>query len=75
MPLINRFAELHADITALRQDIHSHPELMFDTHRTSALVAKKLRAFGCDNVTEGIGQTGVVGVIKGKHNVRFDTAT
>ncbi|MEH6359483.1 MAG: M20 aminoacylase family protein [Amylibacter sp.] len=68
MPLINRFAELHADITALRQDIHSHPELMFDTHRTSALVAEKLRAFGCDTVTEGIGQTGVVGVIKGKQN-------
>jgi len=68
MPLINRFAELHADITALRQDIHSHPELMFDTHRTSALVAEKLRAFGCDTVTEGIGQTGVVGVIKGKQD-------
>lgn len=68
MPLINRFAELHADITAWRQDIHAHPELMFDTQRTSALVAEKLRGFGCDIVNEGIGKTGVVGVIKGKQN-------
>ncbi|MCP5086593.1 MAG: amidohydrolase [Rhodobacteraceae bacterium] len=68
MPLINRIAELHADITAWRRDIHENPELQFDTHRTSALVADKLREFGCDEVKTGIGQTGVVGVIKGKQN-------
>ncbi len=68
MPLINRFAELHSDITDWRQDIHENPELQFDTHRTSALVAEKLKAFGCDEVKTGIGQTGVVGVIKGKQN-------
>ncbi|MFD1341315.1 M20 aminoacylase family protein [Litorisediminicola beolgyonensis] len=66
MPVKNRFAELHDDITAWRRDIHAHPELMFDTHRTSQLVAEKLRAFGCDEVVEGIGRTGVVGVIRGK---------
>lgn len=66
MPIKNRFAELHGDITAWRQDIHANPELLFDTHRTAALVAEKLRAFGCDEVVEGIGRTGVVGVIKGK---------
>ncbi|WP_288930213.1 M20 aminoacylase family protein [uncultured Maritimibacter sp.] len=66
MPIKNRFAELHGDITAWRQDIHANPELLFDTHRTAALVADKLRAFGCDEVVEGIGRTGVVGVIKGK---------
>ncbi|MBV2361241.1 amidohydrolase [Thalassococcus sp. CAU 1522] len=66
MPVKNRLAELHADITAWRRDIHEHPELQFDTHRTSALVAEKLRAFGCDEVVEGIGRTGVVGVIKGR---------
>ena len=65
MPIKNRFAEMHADITAWRRDIHAHPEILFDTHRTSALVAEKLRAFGCDEVVEGIGRTGVVGVIKG----------
>lgn len=66
MPVKNRFAELHDDITAWRRDIHEHPEILFETHRTSATVAEKLRAFGCDEVVEGIGRTGVVGVIKGK---------
>ena len=66
MPVKNRFAELHSDITAWRRDLHEHPEILFETHRTSATVAEKLRAFGCDEVVEGIGRTGVVGVIKGK---------
>ena len=65
MPVKNRFAELHDDITGWRRDIHQNPEILFDTHRTSALVAEKLREFGCDEVVEGIGRTGVVGVIKG----------
>ena len=66
MPVKNRFAELHDDITAWRRDLHENPEILFETHRTSATVAKKLRSFGCDEVVEGIGRTGVVGVIKGK---------
>ncbi len=66
MPIKNRFAEMQADITAWRRDIHEHPEIQFETHRTSALVAEKLREFGCDDVIEGIGRTGVVGVIKGR---------
>jgi hippurate hydrolase len=65
MPVKNRFAELHDDITAWRRDIHANPEILYETHRTSALVADKLRAFGCDEVVTGIGRTGVVGVIKG----------
>lgn len=69
MPHINRFADLHAEITAWRRDMHENPELLFDTHRTSALVAEKLREFGCDIVKTGIGRTGVVGVIKGKTDV------
>ncbi|SLN09612.1 putative hydrolase YxeP [Roseovarius litorisediminis] len=68
MPVKNRFAEMHDEITAWRRDIHQHPEILFDTHRTSALVAEKLRAFGCDEVVTGIGRTGVVGVIQGKTN-------
>ncbi|NDW00561.1 M20 aminoacylase family protein [Salipiger sp. PrR002] len=66
MPVKNRFAELQSEITEWRRDLHENPELLFDTHRTSALVAEKLQAFGCDEVVTGIGRTGVVGVIKGK---------
>ncbi len=66
MPVKNRFAELQDEIAAWRRDIHANPEILFDTHRTSALVAEKLTAFGCDEVVSGIGRTGVVGVIKGK---------
>jgi hippurate hydrolase len=66
MPVKNRFAELQTEITEWRRDLHEHPEILFDTHRTSAMVADKLRAFGCDDVVTGIGRTGVVGVIKGK---------
>lgn len=54
-----------ADLTALRRDLHQHPELMYETHRTAALIAERLRAAGCDQVVEGIGRTGVVGVIEG----------
>ena len=66
MPIKNRFAELLPEITGWRRDIHQHPEILYETHRTSALVAEKLREFGLDEVTEGIGRTGVVGVIRGK---------
>ena len=66
MPVVNRFADLAPAITEWRRDIHAHPEVLFDTHRTSALVAEKLRAFGCDEVATGIGRTGVVGVIRGR---------
>jgi amidohydrolase len=66
MPVVNRLAALAPEIAAWRQDIHAHPELLFDTHRTSALVADRLRGFGCDEVATGIGRTGVVGVIRGR---------
>jgi hippurate hydrolase len=66
MPIVNRVADLHPDITAWRRDIHQHPELLYDVHRTAAFVADRLREFGCDEVVTGMGKTGVVGVIKGK---------
>ncbi len=68
MPIKNRLAEMQPEIAAWRQDIHAHPELLYDTRRTAALVEEKLRAFGCDEVVTGIGRTGVVGVIRGKAN-------
>ena len=65
MPIVNRIADLHGEIAAWRRDIHAHPELLYDVHRTAAAVASRLAAFGCDEVVSGIGRTGVVGVIKG----------
>ena len=66
MPVVNRVADLHPDITAWRRDLHMHPELMYDVHRTAGAVAEKLKAFGCDEVVTGLGRTGVVGVIRGR---------
>lgn len=66
MPLKNSFSDMLPEITAWRRDIHAHPELLFDTHRTSKLVEDKLKEFGCDEVVYGLGHTGVVGVIHGQ---------
>lgn len=66
MPLIDRINDLSEEITAWRHDLHAHPELQYDVHRTAGFVADKLRSFGCDEVATGIGQTGVVGVIRGR---------
>ena len=53
MPVKNRFAEWLPEITEWRRDLHEHPEILFDTHRTAGLVADKLKAFGCDEVVDG----------------------
>ena len=66
MPVIERIADMQAEVAAWRRDIHAHPEILFDVHRTAASVADKLKAFGCDEVVTGIGKTGVVGVIRGR---------
>ncbi|PIV76781.1 MAG: amidohydrolase [Rhodobacteraceae bacterium CG17_big_fil_post_rev_8_21_14_2_50_65_11] len=70
MPVKNRFAEWLPEITEWRRDLHEHPEILFDTHRTAGIVAEKLKAFGCDEVVTGIGRTGVVGLIKGKSDTK-----
>jgi len=66
MPIVNRVAAMHEEITAWRRDIHEHPEIGFEVQRTASLVADKLSAFGCDEVVPGIGRTGVVGIIRGR---------
>jgi hippurate hydrolase len=73
MPIINRISGFHDDITKWRRDIHAHPELQFDVHRTAALVAEKLKEFGVDEIATGIGRTGVVGVIKGRQTASSKT--
>ena len=54
----------HAAFTEIRRDIHAHPELGLEEVRTAKLVADKLREWGVE-VTENVGKTGVVGVIRG----------
>src|SRR5215831_12356558 len=66
MPIVNRIAAMHQEITAWRRDLHAHPEIGFEVHRTASIVADKLKNFGCDAVVPGIGKTGVVGIIKGR---------
>ncbi|AEV39395.1 Peptidase family M20/M25/M40 [Pseudovibrio sp. FO-BEG1] len=67
MPTINRLAEMHDEITAWRRDFHEYPEVLYETHRTAAKVAEILQEIGVDEVTTGVGRTGVVGVIKGRN--------
>ena len=55
---------LKREMTAWRRDLHAHPEFGFEEKRTAAFVATKLREFGLDDVTEGVGGTGVVGTLK-----------
>lgn len=63
MPINSTIDADAAELTRWRHDIHAHPELGFDEHRTSALVAERLAEFGCE-VHRGIGRTGVVGVLR-----------
>ena len=66
MPIKNRLAEMHAEITGWRRHLHENPELMFDVHETAAFVVDRLKEFGITDITTGIGQTGIVATIKGK---------
>jgi amidohydrolase len=63
MDIIGRIAEFHDELSEWRRDIHAHPELGFEEHRTSDFVAQRLAEFGCE-VFRGIGKTGVVGRLR-----------
>lgn len=66
MPILNRVAEMQDEIAGWRRHLHTIPEILYETHKTSAYVAERLREFGCDEVVTGIGRTGVVGLIRGR---------
>lgn len=66
MPVNNRIADFHDEITEWRQTIHQHPGILYDVEETAALVTEKLKSFGVDEVVEHVGRTGVVAVIKGR---------
>jgi amidohydrolase len=65
MPIVNRIAEFHADMTDWRHHIHAHPETAFEEHATSDFVARTLESFGIE-VQRGLAGTGVVGTIRGR---------
>ena len=67
MPIVNRIAEFHDEITAWRRDLHAHPETAFEERRTSDLVAGKLAEWGIE-VHRGLATTGVVGVLPGRRD-------
>ena len=69
MSLIESVRPLKDKLTAIRRDIHAHPELAFAEHRTAALVARQLEALGIET-HRGIGGTGVVGVVRGRRGLR-----
>lgn len=69
MPLIEAISACEQEMTDWRRDIHAHPELGFDEHRTAELVAERLEAFGLE-VYRGIGKTGVVGVLRVGNDTR-----
>jgi amidohydrolase len=59
-------ARFHPELTALRRDLHAHPELGFEEVYTARRVQESLRLCGVDEIHTGIGKTGVVGVIRGR---------
>lgn len=65
MPIYNRIAEFHDDMTAWRREIHSYPELCYEEERTASLVARQLASWGIE-VHTGLAKTGVVGVLRGQ---------
>lgn len=66
MPNLPEIDAAAADLTAIFRDLHAHPEIGMEEVRTSAIVAERLRAWGVDEVHEGVGRTGVVGILRGK---------
>lgn len=61
-----RIAAFHPEITALRRDLHAHPELGFEEVYTAARVKQALEVCGVDEIHTGIGKTGLVAVIRGQ---------
>lgn len=59
-------AAFHPELTALRRDLHAHPEIGFEEHYTASRVVESLKVCGVDEIHTGIGKTGVVAVIRGR---------
>ena len=73
MPIINRIADFHPEMTQWRHQIHAHPETAFEEHKTAAFVAEHLESFGI-TVERGIAGTGVIGTLRGSAAGRRESA-
>ncbi len=69
MNLIDPILKFHTEIQEIRRDIHAHPELCYEEHRTSEIVARKLQEWDIPTL-RGLGGTGVVGIIKNGTSAR-----
>jgi amidohydrolase len=66
MPVKNRIAEMQPEVSSWRHYLHSHPELRFDLPETTSKVVSLLKEFGVDEITQGVGRSGIVAVINGR---------
>ena len=73
MPVLPRSLEIQGEISAIRRDIHAHPELAYQENRTSDIVAAKLQEWGVE-VTRGLGKTGLVGTIRDRKSTRLNSS-
>ena len=69
MHLVKQIEDMELQLSEWRQDLHAHPELGFEEHRTSDFVASKLEEFGIE-VHREIGKTGIVGVLRQGNETR-----
>ena len=69
MHLVKQIEDMELQLSEWRQDLHAHPELGFEEHRTSDFVASKLEEFGVE-VHREIGKTGVVGILRQGNETR-----
>ena len=63
MKIVESITKFHEEIQAIRRDIHAHPELSYQEHRTSDVIAKKLEEWGIP-IIRGLAGTGIVGILK-----------
>jgi|SRR5271169_931469 len=73
MPIINRIADFHPEMTQWRHQLHAHPETAFEENKTAAFVAERLESFGI-TVERGIAGTGVIGTLRGSAEGRYAIA-
>ena len=66
MPVLNRIASYAEDMKGWRRHLHMHPELAFDCHQTAGWIVERLREIGVDEIHEGIAQSGIVALIRGR---------